>query len=199
MKGSLAPAVSGRGWLTMAQERNRRALHRAPPKEITDCLKDLNPYYATHLRAYTENCQRCVVAYEVRRRGYPVFAKPYIGGKADPLPYMNAPDGWPAVFREKIVANCSARTAKKVQETIEWQMRLFGDRSRAVVKVSWKQRGTGHLFMVENIDDAIYFVDPQTGDDDVGWYFPYIDPNRVMILRTDCVQLTGLVWRCCDP
>ena len=51
----------------MEQERKRLALHKAAPKEITDCLKDLNPYYMTHALAYTENCQRCVVAYEVRR------------------------------------------------------------------------------------------------------------------------------------
>lgn len=163
-----------------------------------DCLKDVNPYYSTHALAYTENCQRCVVAYEVRRRGYSAFAKPYIGGKTDLLPYMNRKHGWPAVFHEQIITDCSAFTPEKTQENIEHQMQLFGNHSRAIVRVTWKHRITGHLFIAENIDNVIYFADPQTGDDDVSWYFPYIDPNRVLLMRTDCVKLTGLVRQCCD-
>ena len=77
----------------MEQERNKKALHKEPPKEIQECLKALNPYYATHTLAYTENCQRCVVAYEVRRRGYFTLAKPYLGGRADLLPYMDRTAG----------------------------------------------------------------------------------------------------------
>lgn len=182
----------------MEQERNRQTLHKEPPKEIKDCLKDLNPYYATHALAYTENCQRCVVAYEVRRRGYSVLAKPYIGGQTDLLPYMNLQHGWPAVFRKQIVTNCSALTAKEVRKNIEHQMHLFGNHSRAIIKVNWLHRINGHLFMAENIDDIIYFVDPQTGDDDVSRYFQQIDPTRVVIMRTDCARLTGLVQQCCE-
>ena len=182
----------------MEQKRNEPVWHREPPKEIKDCLKDLNPYYTSHTLAYTENCQRCVVAYEVRRRGYSTNAKPYIGGKTDLLPYMDVHNGWPAVFREQIITNCSALTSQKVQENIEVQMHLYGNHSRAIVKVNWLHRAKGHLFITENIDDAIYFVDLQTGDDDVSWYFQYIDPNRVVIMRTDCARLTGLALQCCD-
>lgn len=181
----------------MEQERNDLALHRAAPKEIADCLRGLNPHYATHALAYTENCQRCVVAYEVRRRGYFTLAKPYLGGRADLLPYMDAQHGWPAVFQGQTTADCSTLTQNQAQENVERQMRLFGNRSRAVVKVSWLHRSKGHLFMAENIDDAIYFVDPQTGDDDVSRYFQHIDPNRVVLMRTDCARLTELVGQCC--
>lgn len=181
----------------MEQERNSLALHKATPKEITDCLKDLNPHYATRAPAYTENCQRCVVAYEVRRRGYFALAKPYLGGKADLLPFMDAQQGWPAVFQGQTAANCGALTQKQAQENVEHQMHLFGNHSRAIVKVSWLHRIKGHLFMAENIDDAIYFVDPQTGDDDVSRYFQHIEPNRVVIMRTDCARLTRLAQQCC--
>ena len=181
----------------MEQERNKKALHKEPPKEIQECLKALNPYYATHTLAYTENCQRCVVAYEVRRRGYFTLAKPYLGGRADLLPYMDAQQGWPAVFQGQTAANCGALTQKQAQENVERQMHLFGNHSRAIVKVNWLHRIRGHLFVAENIDDAIYFVDPQTGDDDVSRYFQHIDPNRVVIMRTDCARLTGLARQCC--
>ena len=181
----------------MEQERSGKALHKEPPKEIQECLKDLNPYYATHALAYTENYQRCVVAYEVRRRGYFTLAKPYLGGKADLLPYMDAQHGWPAVFQGQTAANCSALTQKQAQENVERQMHLFGNHCRAIVKVNWLHRIKGHLFMAENIDDAIYFVDPQTGDGNVSRYFQHIDPNRVVIMRTDCARLTRLAQQCC--
>jgi len=51
--------------------------------------------------------------------------------------------------------------------------------------------------MAENIDDIIYFADPQTGDCDVSWYFQQIDPNFVKIMRTDYVRFTDLVRQCC--
>lgn len=181
----------------MEQERSKKVLHKEPPKEIRECLKDLNPYYATRVLAYTENCQRCVVAYEVRRRGYFTLAKPYLGGRADLLPYMDAQQGGPAVFQGQTAANCGALTQKQAQENVEHQMHLFGNHSRAIVKVNWLHRIKGHLFMAENIDDAIYFVDPQTGDDDVSRYFQHIDPNRVVIMRTDCARLTRLAQQCC--
>lgn len=180
----------------MEKKRSEPAWHREPPKEIKDCLKNLNPYYTTHACAYTENCQRCVVAYEVRRRGYCASAKPYLGGRTDLLPYMDVHNGWPAVFREQIITNCSAPTPQKVQENIKFQMHLYGNHSRAIVKVNWPRRAKGHLFMTENIDDAIYFVDPQTGDDDARWYFQYVDTNCVVIMRTDCARLTGLARQC---
>ena len=141
-------------------------MHKAAPKEITDC-------------------------------GYFTLANPYLGGRADLLPYMDAQHGWPAVFQGQTAANCSALTQKQAQENVERQMHLFGNHSRAIVKVNWLHRIKGHLFMAENIDDAIYFVDPQTGDGNVSRYFQHIDPNRVVIMRTDCARLTRLAQQCC--
>ena len=51
-------------------------------------IKATNPGFSTHTHEYMENCQRCVVAYEARRRGYHVIAKPRILSRTDPLPYM---------------------------------------------------------------------------------------------------------------
>lgn len=58
-------------------------------------IKATNPGFSTHTYEYMENCQRCVVAYEARRRGYNVVAKPRILSSTDPLPYMTNPLGWP--------------------------------------------------------------------------------------------------------
>ena len=182
----------------MKEEHSTRQLLKCVPAEIKDCLKGLNPFYATRALAYTENCKRCVMAYEVRRRGYFAIAKPHLMDKADPLLYMDAQHGWPAVFQEQNLVDCSALTQKQAQENVECQMHRFGNRSRAIVKVNWLHRAKGHLFVAENIDDVIYFVDPQTGENDVSRYFQYVDPNRVAMMRIDCVKFTGLVWQCCS-
>ena len=57
-----------------------------------------NPLYNTGDACYRNNCQRCVVAYEARRRGYDVHAKPYLFQLADSLPYDDGESGWPSVF-----------------------------------------------------------------------------------------------------
>lgn len=46
-------------------------------------MKATNPGFSTHTHEYMENCQWCVVAYEARRRGYHVIAKPRILSRAD--------------------------------------------------------------------------------------------------------------------
>ena len=112
------------------------------PSEILDCLKASNPLLSTHKASYMENCQRCVMAYELRRRGYSVVAQPYIPGGADMLPYMNRRYGWPAVFEKQILTDCSAVTQAQAKENIERQMRAYGDGSRAIVRVNWLSRAT---------------------------------------------------------
>ena len=112
------------------------------PSEILDCLKASNPLFSTHKASYMESCQRCVMAYELRRRGYSVVAQPYIPGGADMLPYMNRRYGWPAVFEKQILTDCSAVTQAQAKENIERQMRAYGDGSRAIVRVNWLSRAT---------------------------------------------------------
>lgn len=77
-------------------------------------------------------------------------------------------------------------------------MKSYGDKSRAVVKVDWFMRNRGHLFIAENQDDVIYFVDPQTGSLDAAWYFRYINPHSVIVMRTDQTNFTELVNLCLD-
>ena len=112
------------------------------PDEIQDCLKASDPLFSTHKASYMENCQRCVMAYELRRRGYSVVAQPYIPDGADMLPYMDRRYGWPAVFEKQIITDCSAVTQAQAKENIERQMRAYGDGSRAIVRVNWLSRAT---------------------------------------------------------
>lgn len=168
------------------------------PDEIMYCLRAANPMFCTHDAHYMQNCQRCVVAYELRRRGYSAVAQPCVPGAADMLPYMNRRDGWPAVFESQIMADCSAATQAQARENVERQMRAYGEGSRAIVSVNWLSRANGHLFMAENFGRRIYFVDPQTGSVGVEWYFQYASPAHVIIMRTDRAKFTKLAKLCCE-
>ena len=97
-----------------------------------------------------------------------------------------------------MVTDCSAPTPELAKQRVTFQMRLYGNHSRAIVRVAWLHRPNGHLFVAENLDDTVYFVDPQRGDPDVRWYFRQADPRRVALMRTDCVRFTPLVQACCE-
>lgn len=180
------------------QEHNKAFFHAPEIKDsaIITNVKATNPKFSTRTFQYTENCQRCVAAYEARRRGYDVIAKPRILSRNDPLPYMTNPFGWPAIYKSHKLESCAADTGKAAREKVEALMKLYGDKSRAIVKVDWLMQNKGHLFVAENQDGVIYFVDPQTGSLDVSWYFLYANPKSVVLMRTDQTAFTELVNLC---
>ncbi len=71
-------------------------------------------------------------------------------------------------------------------------MKAYGDGSRAIVKVNWLLRYRGHVFIAEKQEQTICFLDPQTGNIDVSWYFCYADPATVVVLRMTTFPL--LSW-----
>lgn len=127
-----------------------------------------------------------------------MIAKPCILSQFDTLPFMTDPLGWPAVYQNHKLEKCDANTAETAKQKVIALMKAYGDRSRAIVKVDWLAGNKGHLFIAENRNDAIYFVDPQTGSLDVAWYFSYINPHSVVVMRTDQTDFTELVKQCLE-
>lgn len=109
---------------------------------------------------------------------------------------MTNPSGWPAVYKDRRLESCADDTGELAKKKIEALMKSYGDKSRAIVKVDWLMRNKGHLFIAENQNDVIYFVDPQMGSLDAAWYFHYINPHSVVIMRTDQTDFTDLVNLC---
>lgn len=165
---------------------------------ITEAIKATNPQFLTHNPAFMENCQCCVSAYEARRRGYDAIAKPRILDGTDYLPYMDKEKGWPAVYQDYKLESCAAPTPEQAKRKVEDLMKSYGDGSRAIVKVNWLLCYKGHVFIAENQEQNICFLDPQTGNIDVSWYFRYADPASVVLMRTDCLHFTELVGQCLD-
>ena len=108
-----------------------------------------NPHYNPKYEAYSSNCQRCVLTYEARRRGYDVTALPTYSG--DLLPYGR--DYLKGLSNPKTV-----NTGKSVMK-IRKEMQSYGDGARAIVQVTKGREG--HVFIAENKGGKIIYIDPQ--------------------------------------
>lgn len=151
-------------------------------------LKATNPEFSLSKKnkdgKYTRNCQRCVIAYEARCRGFDVTAKEKVLDGEDELSYMERnhklnPNGWLGVFEDKdgnmpIPQKPNGNTIEDQVKDIERQMALFGNGARAIIRI---QRITvrdgkikpagGHVFIAEQINGKTIFCDPQTGSTNV--------------------------------
>lgn len=167
-----------------------------------DHLKATNPKFLSSVKKndmkYTHNCQRCVMAYEVRRRGFDVTAKPLLKID-DELAKMDASQGWPSVFQDKngnkpVPESVGGDNTLEAIRNIEKKMKSYGDGARAIVRI---QRVadfdgsalSGHVFIAEQINGKTIFCDPQTGSENALKNFGYYN-NKI----GDCSPL--IIWRC---
>lgn len=176
--------------------------HYAPFRKIKGehtAAQDLaatNPRYKPLDPKWSVNCQRCVSAYEARRRGYDVTAKP--GGIADDrLPSMFDPGGWPHVYRDFVLVDCAADSRNGVRARVDSLMGEWGDGSRAIVYVEWENQNFGHVFIAERVNGTTRYVDPQTNSTDVSGYFDLISKDWAYCMRIDDREFTELIGECC--
>lgn len=151
------------------------------------CLSGTNPNYM-EATVYKDNCQRCVPAYELRRRGLLAEAQPSDYG-SEHLAY-NPFDVWENA--EVITAPGSGL------ESIQNVMHVWGDGARAEVAVLWDDPfgSNGHVFMAEQRNGETIFYDPQTGVNDVSDYFQDVIPNTTQYCRIDNLQTTDYINDC---
>lgn len=125
---------------------------KGSPMSPQEASKGTNPHHNDAYEAYSSNCQRCVLTYEARRRGYDVTALPTYSG--DLLPYGG---DYLKALSNPVTVDVGKSVAK-----INSEMKQYGNGSRAIVRV-W--RGTnGHVFIVENRGGKISYIDPQTNE-----------------------------------
>ena len=165
-------------------------------------LKAVNPNFVSGRNGEWENnCQRCVAAYEARRRGIDVTAKP--------LPSMTNYDklsrscGWADSFVNANPIDCSASTGLKARENIIREMDKMPDGARCAVQVIWKKSvgGGGHVFIAEKQGGKISFIDPQPhgepGQLDCDDNFKIANGRLVHIMRLDNLKFSNIVKECC--
>ncbi len=165
-------------------------------KTIGDAVLHTNPGYSGNYKEFSENCQRVVVAYEARRRGYNVTAQ--ATHKSDTLnrvAYTDTKNGisrgrWMGAFQDAKPLNVSAKTSKGVISNIDNQMASFGEGSRAVVQIFYK-RGGGHVFNVERSGGKTLYIEAQTGRmKNISQTMGLVKTGNVALVRTDNLKFS---------
>lgn len=165
-----------------------------PMGEARAALK-ANPHWSGEYSEFSENCQRCVVAYEARRRGYDVTAQPTYRGDTMGNVVHTSRDGadwgrWQGAFKNAQPEYAGGRTGKQAQANFESKMRDYGDGARAVVGVQWR-KGGGHVLNAENHGGKIHYIDAQTGHKYIGReLFEAAKPREITVTRTDNLKFS---------
>ena len=119
-------------------------------------MRDVNPNFAFG-PTYQNNCTRCVVAQEMRVRGYNVEAAPAMGDYAN------------RVLRRTFTKESmdAAGVAPNMIAPKGGRLSAVGadapDGARFWVSAAWKKGGGGHIWSAERRNGKTVFFEPQTG------------------------------------
>jgi hypothetical protein len=164
-----------------------------------------NPNYKTGEFKYMNNCQVCVLAYEMRRRGYDVEAAPYLSDKKSvtyrlslmpsnafyfqknssdrPIPMESTPVLSGDIGRSKF----NRAMWNTYKENLMYNTRAEG---RYFLSVRWRKGNCGHVIMAERNGGILTFFDPQCGRYvDIEEYAGRIDARVFRIVRVDNLEL----------
>ena len=163
-------------------------------------LKMTNPNFERG-EEYQINCQRCITAYEARRRGIDVEALPNYGTDTFSVMMLRDgslnPNGWTSAYKNPKPVYCDSKDGPGTGEKAIRQMEEWGDGARAIVRVQWQGGRSGHVFIAENVNGKIRFIDPQTNDMNVLRYFQCAKKNQTYIIRVDNLKFSDNVKKCC--
>ena len=169
---------------------------RGKEKSIGDATIGSNPNYNGDYKEFSNNCQRVVVAYEARRRGYDVMAQPtFKGDTLNQVAYNDEKNGisrgrWMGAFQNAKPVNVSSTTGQGVLSNVESQMKNYGDGARGVVQIFYKGGG-GHVFNVEQRNGKTQYIEAQAGKiKNMGRVINNVIPERVALVRTDNLKFS---------
>jgi hypothetical protein len=143
--------------------------------ELTDKenVKAANPKYKTKAYIYQNNCGNSTVAYELRRQGYDVEAKPGIGMDVKDLAGM---------FEGAVIKMATSLPMVSITE-IERDLLAMGDGASGAIWGTWKV-GYSHLFSFKVLCRKVIFGDGQKGVLSVN-YLPKMELPSVGYIRLD--------------
>ena len=139
------------------------------PEEIETAAKRTNPKYGEI--GFDNNCQRCVVAYLLRRLGYDVTARkcPEID-IFDEAGANGSVDRWTLAFTSFKFEQITPKKKKiptigDYMDSIRRRVESEGDGAKFIFRFKTKHSfgGGGHVAIIENLKGKLIFVDPQDG------------------------------------
>jgi len=142
---------------------------------------------ATNPNGYTDNCQRCVPAYEMRRRGYAVVA---LCSPSNPLDDNVGLYDYKKVF---VGANWITCEGTGEREIIDF-LQQCGDGARVEIAIV-TDKGS-HIFAAEQIAGKTIFIDPQNNSTNAEKYFQMNLVDKTQFCRIDNLHLSSLIKDC---
>lgn len=174
-RGVISPTGSNR-------LRNRKKSKGKVEASIHEAMVNTNPHFGEG-EEWNKNCQRCVYAYEMNRRGVKCEAKPSILDSTDVCSL-----GWDKMMKNQTWDKVGSRNRKTAIQNIENKMKEFGDGSRGIIYLKWKD-GESHVFNVENVGGKIKYIEAQKGTEaNIKSYMKIAKPSSVKISRIDNLE-----------
>lgn len=146
----------------------------------TNQIAKVNPHYGE--TGYGTNCQRCVLVYEMRMRGWNVEAQPASSNFNEDTFQARWITAFKDLLRERKDIKGDGTQAKS---TISNIMSNYGDGSRAIVSVKFSANQPGHVFIAQNVNGNTMFIDPQRNLLDAQDVFEKIMKNKTCLYRID--------------
>lgn len=111
-------------------------------------------------KAYSINCQRSVIAYELRRRGYMVEAEPNSTGRGRDSGYKEYER---QVERKGEFATMPMKTKDRPAAVDKLMLEKLKPGERAIISWGWRKARSGHTINVERTASGLLYVDAQSG------------------------------------
>lgn len=164
-------------------------LTRGESMSIDEACKGANPNFSQG-GEYRVNCQRCVQAYEFRRRGYDVSARPKtFDESAEKIVWGSECFSTKEQYSSTI---CGGFTMRKTESAVRKEIENAPDGARYAIYVQWKRNygGSAHVFIGEKVNGEVRYVDPQSGREDASSHFENGSRGKFGFYRLDDKELT---------
>lgn len=156
------------------QMKSLLGVERGEPMSIDEAdQKNANPHYGELVdgndQSYTCNCQTCVVAYELRRRGYDVEARGIgskIGKYDDPIQERianNPTSMFTSQVKQTLLSDLIMFSRNKFSDYVQNLRNAVAEKGRYFITLKSSTGNYGHITTIENDGGKIFLVDPQKG------------------------------------
>lgn len=154
--------------------------------------KAVNPQFKNAYRNSKNNCALCTLTYDMRRRGYEVFAQKasegYVMSELLPTVYKKAPE----IKRFDVMTERkNGNKERYVSGFLKDSMKDLPNGSRGYVSLQFRQ-GFGHAVAFEKTNDQVRLVDAQIGKaegESAGWKgYKVDDCFSIGFARLDNIQ-----------
>ncbi|MBR7088677.1 MAG: hypothetical protein IKI38_04910 [Mogibacterium sp.] len=193
----LAPGYTGNGKPVVSYEGFPKGWTRLgevkPDQVLGGCNPNWNPDLPTYLIGttddYSTNCTNCVVAYDLRSKGFNVTANS---------------TGACGALRTKMFSAWVGREPSKVEGNPYYYILDYFNRNNECVRVAvganrpksiFDKTISGHAFVMERRDNQVVLIDAQSGRiynkvETIIEYFRQFDPSSIEFMRIDDLQIS---------